>query len=163
MLENTDGAIRNGQSRETDNIGYTRRRKTKQKYNRNTTMRTQTQIISTRHERFYKQLEVKTNLTSFICGKSYSCLLCTCIPSINIKLNQIKFKIQDMTVPGNAKKHIVSGISVIFSVLENIKKKSEDTKGVFIIRKSKKNIYNIMAKLKAQKEKQRFRKDYTEN
>jgi hypothetical protein len=50
-----------------------------------------------------------------------------------------------MTVPGNAKKHIVSGISVIFSVRENIKKKSEDTKGVFIIRKSKKNIYNIMA------------------
>jgi hypothetical protein len=159
MLENTDGAIRNGQSRETDNIGYTRRRKTKQKYNRNTTMRTQTQIISTRHERFYKQLEVKTNLTAFICGKSYSCLLCTCIPSINIKLNQIKFKIQDMTVPGNAKKHTVSGISVIFSVRENIKKKSEDTKGVFIIRKSKKNIYNI----KGQKEKQRFRKDYTEN
>ena len=129
MLENTDGAIRNGQSRETDNIGYTRRRKTKQKYNRNTTMRTQTQIISTRHERFYKQLEVKTNLTSFICGKSYSCLLCTCIPSINIKLSQRKFKIQDMTVPGNAKKHTVSGISVIFSVRENIKKNLKIPKG----------------------------------
>ena len=28
MLENTDGAIKNGQSRETGNIGYTRRRKT---------------------------------------------------------------------------------------------------------------------------------------
>ena len=28
MLENTEGAIKNGQSRETGNIGYTRRRKT---------------------------------------------------------------------------------------------------------------------------------------
>jgi len=28
MLENTEGAIKNGQSRETGNIGYTRQRKT---------------------------------------------------------------------------------------------------------------------------------------
>ena len=27
MLENTEGAIKNGQSRETGNIGYTRRKK----------------------------------------------------------------------------------------------------------------------------------------
>jgi hypothetical protein len=33
MLENTEGAIKNGQSRETGSIGYTRRRKTKQQYN----------------------------------------------------------------------------------------------------------------------------------
>jgi hypothetical protein len=33
MLENTEGAIKNEQSRETDNIGYTRRRKTKQRKN----------------------------------------------------------------------------------------------------------------------------------
>jgi len=33
MLENTEGAIKNGQSRETGNIGYTRQRQTKQKYN----------------------------------------------------------------------------------------------------------------------------------
>jgi ribosome assembly protein YihI (activator of Der GTPase) len=33
MLENTEGAIKKGQSRETGNIGYTRRRKTKQKHN----------------------------------------------------------------------------------------------------------------------------------
>ena len=33
MLENTEGAIKNGQSRETGNIGYTRRRKTKEKHN----------------------------------------------------------------------------------------------------------------------------------
>jgi hypothetical protein len=35
MLENTEGAIENGQSRETGNIhvGHTRRRKTKQKHN----------------------------------------------------------------------------------------------------------------------------------
>ena len=30
MLENTEGAIKNRQSRETGKIGYTRRRKTKQ-------------------------------------------------------------------------------------------------------------------------------------
>ena len=33
MLENTEGAINNGQSRETGNTGYTRRRQTKQKHN----------------------------------------------------------------------------------------------------------------------------------
>jgi len=33
MFEITEGAIKKGQSRETDNIGYTRRRKTKQKHN----------------------------------------------------------------------------------------------------------------------------------
>ena len=32
-LENTEGAVKNGQSRETDNIGYKRRRKTKQEHN----------------------------------------------------------------------------------------------------------------------------------
>ena len=33
MLENTEEASKNEQSRETGNIGYTRRRKTKQKHN----------------------------------------------------------------------------------------------------------------------------------
>ena len=33
MLENNEGAIKKGQSRETGNIGYTRQRKTKQKHN----------------------------------------------------------------------------------------------------------------------------------
>jgi hypothetical protein len=32
-LENTEGAIKKGKSREIGNIGYTRRRKTKQKHN----------------------------------------------------------------------------------------------------------------------------------
>ena len=32
MLENAEGAIKNGQSRETGNIGYIRRWKTKQKH-----------------------------------------------------------------------------------------------------------------------------------
>jgi hypothetical protein len=32
MLENIEGAINNGQSRETGNMGYTRRRKIKQKH-----------------------------------------------------------------------------------------------------------------------------------
>jgi len=33
MLENTEGEIKNGQSRETGNIGHTRRRNTTQKHN----------------------------------------------------------------------------------------------------------------------------------
>jgi hypothetical protein len=33
MLENTEGTIKKGQSGETGNTGYTRRRKTKQKHN----------------------------------------------------------------------------------------------------------------------------------
>ena len=32
MLENTEGTIKNGKYRETGNIGYTRRRQTKQKH-----------------------------------------------------------------------------------------------------------------------------------
>jgi hypothetical protein len=40
MLDNTEGAIKNGQSRETGNIEYTRRRKTNVL---DTTMRKQTQ------------------------------------------------------------------------------------------------------------------------
>ena len=34
-LEKTEGAIKNGQSRETGNIGYTRRKQTKQKTQHN--------------------------------------------------------------------------------------------------------------------------------
>jgi hypothetical protein len=33
MLENTEGAIENKHSKETENIGHTRRRKTKQEHN----------------------------------------------------------------------------------------------------------------------------------
>jgi hypothetical protein len=33
FLENTEGTIKNGQSREIGNIGYTRRRQTKKKHN----------------------------------------------------------------------------------------------------------------------------------
>jgi hypothetical protein len=67
MLENTEGAIKNGQSRETDNIWYTRRRKkkTKTQYVLGITIRKQTQITELRHLPSYKQLEVKTNRTSF--------------------------------------------------------------------------------------------------
>ena len=32
MLENTEGTIKNGHSRDTGNIGYTRRRQTKQRH-----------------------------------------------------------------------------------------------------------------------------------
>ena len=41
QLENTEGAIKNGKSRETGNKGYTRRRT---KYELYTTIRKQTQI-----------------------------------------------------------------------------------------------------------------------
>jgi len=50
MLEKTEGAIRNGQSRETDNSGHTSRKtktnkaKNTTQYVLDTTMRTQTQI-----------------------------------------------------------------------------------------------------------------------
>ena len=66
-LENAEGEIKNGQSRETGNIGYNIRTQTKQnttQYVLDTTMRTQTQITKIRHES-HKQLEVKTNRTSF--------------------------------------------------------------------------------------------------
>ena len=71
-LENTKETIKNGrQSRETGNMRYTRRRKTKQKHNifwtqLYTTIHNQTQITQTRHSPSYKQQEVKTNRTSFI-------------------------------------------------------------------------------------------------
>ena len=61
MLENTGGAINNGQSRETGNISrvlMTKKTKTQPtiRNNKNTKIR---------HEPSYKQLEVKTNRTSF--------------------------------------------------------------------------------------------------
>ena len=66
MLENTEGAIKEGQSRETGNIGHTRRRKTKTQticvgYHN-------TQITLIRHAASHKQLEIETNRTSFLCG-----------------------------------------------------------------------------------------------
>ena len=63
MLENTEGAIKNGQSRET---GKTKKTKTKtQHIMLDTTICKETQITKIRHEPSYKQLEVKTNRTSF--------------------------------------------------------------------------------------------------
>jgi hypothetical protein len=60
--ENTEGTIKKGQSRETCNIEYTRRRKKeKNQYVLDTTIGKQTQITVIRHEPSYKQLEVKTN------------------------------------------------------------------------------------------------------
>jgi len=40
MLENTEGAMKNGQSRETGNIGQTKRRKTKTHHHTPTTLTT---------------------------------------------------------------------------------------------------------------------------
>jgi hypothetical protein len=68
MLANTEREIKNVQARETGTIGYKRRTQTKQnttQYVLDTTMRTQAHIMKIRHEHFYKQLEVKTNRTSF--------------------------------------------------------------------------------------------------
>ena len=74
MIENTEEVTQNGQSRETGNTGHTRQRK-KQKQKKNptqcaldTTIRKQTQTTLIRHDPSYKQLEVKTNRTSFLCG-----------------------------------------------------------------------------------------------
>ena len=44
MLENTAGAIKNEPSRQAGSIGYTRRRKTKQKHNATSVGRNQTHI-----------------------------------------------------------------------------------------------------------------------
>jgi hypothetical protein len=62
---NTEGAIKNRQSRETGNIGYTGRRETKQNHNTihveqlyKCTYK-QTQVTQIRHEPSNKQLEVK--------------------------------------------------------------------------------------------------------
>ena len=67
----------NGQSIETGNAGHTRQRiKTKQKHKKptkcalDTTIPKQTQITLIRHEPSYKQLEVKTNQPSFVCGNT---------------------------------------------------------------------------------------------
>ena len=60
-----------GQYRETGNIRYTRRRKTKQKHNTicvaHHYMQTNTNNLI-RHEPSYTQMEVKTNRTSFLYG-----------------------------------------------------------------------------------------------
>ena len=65
----------NGQSIEIGNACHTRQNKNQTKINKkrtqcalHTTIRKQTQITLIRHERSHKQLEVKTNPTSFICG-----------------------------------------------------------------------------------------------
>jgi hypothetical protein len=66
VLENIEGAIKNGQSRETGNIGWTTRRGTKQKHNticiRHYYAQTNTNNVNkVKHEPSYKQPEVKTN------------------------------------------------------------------------------------------------------
>jgi hypothetical protein len=67
MLENTEGAIKNEQFRETGNIAYTRRRQTKEKdstiYVGHHPSQANTNNINKGCS--YKQLEVKTIRTSF--------------------------------------------------------------------------------------------------
>ena len=50
--------------------------KTQHKYVLDTTIHKQTQITYIRHEPFYKQLGVKTNRTSFLCGNRNGHHLC---------------------------------------------------------------------------------------
>ena len=72
-MENTKEVTQNGQSRETGNAGHTRQRKKQKQKQKNptqcvldTTICKQGQITLIRHESSYKQLEVKTNRTSFV-------------------------------------------------------------------------------------------------
>ena len=48
MLENSEGAIQNGQPRKTGNIWYTRRRQTKQKHNAICVEHHYAQVITTK-------------------------------------------------------------------------------------------------------------------
>jgi len=72
-MENAEEVTQNGQSIETGNTGHTRqRKKTKTKTKKtptqcalDTTICKQAHITLTRHEPSYKQLQVKTNRTSF--------------------------------------------------------------------------------------------------
>ena len=74
-LEKTGGTIKNGQSRDIGNTGYTRQNMTTSKikhatqYVLDTTMCKQIKITQIRHEPSDKQLDVKTTRTSFLCGK----------------------------------------------------------------------------------------------
>ena len=69
-LEKTEGAITNGQSRETGNIGYQK----EEKHNENTNIcvghytqtNTNNVLKQDMNQLSYKQLEVKTNRTSFL-------------------------------------------------------------------------------------------------
>ena len=64
--------MKNGQFTETGKIGYTRRRKSKQKnttqYVLDTTMRKQIQITLKKTPSAYNQLEVMTNQAWCLCG-----------------------------------------------------------------------------------------------
>ena len=101
QLENTEGAMHNGQSRKTSNIQYSQRipkaeytmpnqqklatqstqdtRVDENKHDKNTThyvfdttTRKQTKSPQSRHEPSYKQLEAKTNRTCIYIPKSYT-------------------------------------------------------------------------------------------
>ena len=66
-VRETEGEIKNGQSRETNNKTQDEGKQTKTNvahYVLDTTIRKQTQITSIRHEPSYKQVEIKTNRTS---------------------------------------------------------------------------------------------------
>jgi hypothetical protein len=70
-LENTEGAIKmdNQEKLATyDTQDEDKQSENTTQYALDTTMCKQTQITQIRHEPSYKQLEVKTNWTSFLCG-----------------------------------------------------------------------------------------------
>ena len=69
-------AIDSGKSRETGNIGYTRRRQTKQKHNTVCVGHHYTQANTNNVNKTlvpYKQLEVQTKRISFVCGNRNGC------------------------------------------------------------------------------------------
>ena len=71
MLENTEEAIKNGQSRKTDNIWSTRRRKTKQKHNT---------IFIGHHN-------TQTNKNNVNDRSPYVCIYTNSIPSKSVAVN----------------------------------------------------------------------------
>jgi len=70
ILENTEGSVENRQSRETVNIGYTRRRKTPHNMCWRPLYAKQTQKTEIRHEPSNKQMEVKNEPSIVFMRKS---------------------------------------------------------------------------------------------
>ena len=68
ILENTERAIKNGQSRKTGNIWYTRKTKQKQSQHNICWIPLNANNVNKTRTLLQKQLEVKTNQTSFLCG-----------------------------------------------------------------------------------------------
>ena len=69
-IRETEGAIKIGKSRDTGNIDEEKQSKNTTQYVFDTIIRKQTHTTVIRHEPSYKQLKVKTNRTSYLCGNN---------------------------------------------------------------------------------------------